>query len=275
MKYKSVLNPNQLIINSGFISPNNFQYQVNPENIKSFCEDICFKFCKQSDSNQQIFNNFAKQYQLYDCCYDFVMFKLKWIHVGSLLNSKMYSYQLNKTLVFSEIEQSTNSQDLYHELKLNPIITNAYRVHPCHDNYLSYQMDCDNISKEGIIAPNGSYLSIENFGRHRALNMTVLNQILLNSKKVLSDYNGYQNQTLDKPLFYLVYRLGYIEIVNCNPLFPIYNRKIITPVQEEFLRNHVDEAHLKYIDNEVEQMIDIGYNNFVSETKNVQGTLKK
>lgn len=152
------------------ISPNNEIYKLNYYEVNDFCKIVCNK-----EEYKERFKEFQKDYTYFDAYFDFIMFELGY---------KMHSCLFEKDNIFCKNNQ-LYSENFSRNNYIMPYITK------CSDEVLRIK-EVSKVIPNALIDPNGMKMMgkmIEDErGTHITTARTILNQLLIRSKKICEHF---------------------------------------------------------------------------------------
>lgn len=199
----------------GFITPTDDFYQMSYSDLESFCKEICFR-----EENIDEFIEFSKNYSYFSPYFDFVMARKNYLFFNPLYNNRKFmifdrgAYYLND---FVSIKYLDNVAAYMERKNRVSFISNMTTVS---DDELGIALQNINSESECMIDPylRGmmSKTGIANAdGSHIVTGVSVLNQLLINSKVIADDYHNYLkdkgiNEECDA-VNYLVSSVGFLR----------------------------------------------------------------
>lgn len=200
----------------GFITPTDEFYQMNYSEVELFCKEICF--CEE---NIEEFSDFSKNYSYFSPYFDFVMIRKKYLFFNPLYNNRKFmifdrgAYYQND---FVSIKYSDNVAAYMERKNRVSFISNMTAVSDDELGIALQNIDSETeciidtylmgmMSKTGIVNEDGSHL---------VTGVSVLNQLLINSKVIADDYHNYLkdkgiNEESDA-INYLVSSVGFLRV---------------------------------------------------------------
>lgn len=225
-------------IKSGFITDADCQIEIPINQMGDFCQTICLKHLSK---NQIIaFNNFITKYNYFKPYFDFVIHKLKWIQIGTVLNSNAISLSIEeekKDILIQPIIQKNNiySKNTYEYLKNEKY--DCLNIPTCSDEDLGI-INNYYPNRSGLIFNDGKFIDIAM--HHEAHCTAILNEILLEDKLILDDYIKFKKRNLTAE-DYLIQRLGLLKIDNYSTRKMYYADGLISREQKELIYDLINQ----------------------------------
>lgn len=190
-------------------SKEGIRYVVSWSDLGEFCKIVCRDYVSRSDETKRRFEEFAKNYVLFDPWYDFMRRELQF-----------------------ECKILTNNGD---DLNLVSVLMEAYQKLGKRVDDLTLGREFDNFKyKEGFLLRDGSRITLTNFSNHRDLAVAYLFHTFLEYPSYLEDFW----QCSDKLVWlegYMYFRLGIVMFLDDNYRAAIYDKDLINDVQRDFL----------------------------------------
>lgn len=207
-------NNNKLLIKSGFVTPQNIQFNVPYEKMGEFCEKYCKDYAKQSTENKQRFNEFSNNYNLlfpnnnlFLPYYDFLIHELKFLNIG-FLNEDKIALSFEKKLKIFDTENISNIE--YKDI-MGKYIENTENNLPIY-NFLK-EPDVVSLINGGFLFRDGSFLATRHDEFHEGFASVLINLFALIFPLICKDYinDGYK---YDLKNDYLTCKLGICTLGN-------------------------------------------------------------
>ncbi|HHW69212.1 MAG TPA: hypothetical protein GX747_02570 [Tenericutes bacterium] len=209
---------------SFFIKPNNEIIEVKPEEINLFCKKTCEKYVLESAENKKEFDSFSTKYTFFKPYYDFVMHKLKYIHVGFLLDNTKYVYSKDNKLIPCDYNFET--------IDYNELISkkpDSFIIYDGSDETIGLKDEETHFTGTGYILPNKQFLSCNKLEGHDEQADAIMNQLIVENKYILNDYYNKVRYKYPSNSDYLCQRLGFIKKTRAHSGFHtiFYNKKLM------------------------------------------------
>lgn len=246
----------------GFIMPDNEFIQMKYNEVEAFCRDICFR-----EENLEEFKRFSKSYSYFNPYFDYVMVNKKFLFFNPLyLNRKFMifdrnAYYLNDLVSFRYDENvEAYKERCSRESFISSFTLSSDRELNISKQDLNSSMDCMIDSNlYGMMSMSGTY-SLD--GSHVVTGATVLNNLLIKSRKINNSFNNYIKQVgvvdIENAVDFLVENLGFLRVARSH-----YSNLIIgnEEICSNNLLNYVDECkNIGY-----EYFSAFGFDNLVDE----------
>lgn len=224
----------------GFITPTDDFYQMSYSEVESFCKKICF--CAE---NIDEFLEFSESYTYFSPYFDFVMARKNYLFFNPLYNNRKFlifdrgAYYLNDFVSIKYLDNVTVYRD---RKSRESFISNMTTVS---DDELG--IDLQNIDSEAECMIDPYFMGMmsktgisNDDGSHIVTGVSVLNQLLMNSKKIADDYHNYirdkgLNEESDA-VNYLVSSVGFLRVAgSINYRIIIANRNIAKEAVASYL----------------------------------------
>lgn len=247
------------MVKVSFITKDNDVYEMSYAEVLEFCKEICLR-----DEIKDEFNQFKRNYTIFDPYFDFVTFRLEYIFcVGGfqLIHYKnpdtgdegLYD-AVSKSLDYKEILAS-----LYKMINLHIDNFPVIKIAKCSDRDLNIEV-LNNIPSSSFLVDGNSMGLISKAGdprgSHPLTANTILNQYLIHDEDILStlinykNFNGFSDGT---GLNFLEEVLGYMRVTK-NSL--VYNGIVVSLKQRKLIEEAIDADYIVE-----DKDIDIKYHN--------------
>lgn len=233
------------------LKPNNEIIKGNYNQIRKFCIKECLK-----DDNIDEFLEFQQKYTYFEPYFDYIMFKLKYVLLNPLCQTKKALYAVEDAFYkikidnidYNSIVNMVNIE--IQKAKILPFMTK------CSDEVLQIENKNTKNMTTCLLDPNCvGLLNAEN-SSHGITANTVLNQILLLSPEITKDYtSSLYSSIIDEDNYainYLAKQMGFMRLTD-KKTFPIIiaNQQSITEEQKELIEKLKDDGY-NYYDLDVE-----------------------
>lgn len=175
------------------ISPTGEIYEMNYYEVYDFCQMLCNK-----KENVDKFNEFKKDYNYFEAYFDFVMFELDYKMENAIFDREcIYNYE-GELFVYEDATQKYKF----------PYMTK------CSDSILRIKK-CTKKIEDAMIDPNGysmmGFMKNNERGNHAVTSKTVLNQILIQNKKICEYVQNRNVISID-----ILHSLGFLRTVSID-----------------------------------------------------------
>lgn len=234
---------------TGFLTPDNEFIDAEYSNL----QEVCKKICKES-KNQKDFLSFSKGYTNFSPYFDFVVFHLKYVFIGPLLEDKLILADRNGSLInlemdeFIELHGTVNYQNVMNVVNLPYYQLLLPYINPCSDKELRCRSISNSRLYSSMITNQGmmmmSTTGFDQRGSHGVTALTLLNMMLIENPEMLQELQlyiqnggGYNN--------FLLEICGYLHFVSKKEggLILVYGDNH-SPIIRKFLSDREKEGYI-------------------------------
>lgn len=174
-----ILNQNEPVIESGFITPDNVKLEVKFESMGDFCKEQCEIYKSKSKENEENFNKFSDRYYLFNPHYDFLVHFLKWVNVG-FLNRNEFAFSYRNRLLTKNMDDFSYERSYEGIVEPHNLIKNIIKKETLYD--LDSRVGV--IDVPGFIFRDGTYMFLYNLEFHEEISRVLTNLLSLTYPKV-------------------------------------------------------------------------------------------
>lgn len=215
--------------------------ELNYYEIENKCIEIINNLTEEIKKK---FNIFKENYQYFNPYFDFVIFEL-----GYMIENPM---DIENSLLISKNNKMYIIQNMSYD---------KYRNNDIQINDSEFYNKCDNVTlsirdvpykfeeiKNGIVDQNNIFLELGDMRLHNDLALVIVNQMLIKSDLVYTEYLNYKSSG-NKAINFLESEFGYLRIGFIGKILLSYNENKISYKQEDYIAFLNSNNYLEKFDN--------------------------
>lgn len=216
----------------GFLDKNGNFFEVAISSIPAFTQKQCLQKCQSNPMLENLFYLFSQKYQTFAPYYDFLIHKLRFIHLGILGDDTLYGIGKFNQILIKKIPKDFQFNKLGYEMLCNNNEKEIAMISTYDDKNLDFHFGIKQYM-EGVLFSNGVFSSIKNIPSHQSLIQTILTGFIATYSFIGKDIENLK--IVNHFSNYFTERMGGVILASMNPRYGIYDKNLLSDVQRMIL----------------------------------------